>query len=229
MAKALGMTRGLCHLHDGLIGSPYHPILLWRARWQGLSCNAVFAQKIIKRLWNKFPTIVRPKNLHYLLWLPLHHGFPFFKATPCFFTLSIYTKILCEKLSMNVRKYLMPPMNIVVISMCMSECMSSKIFMTRVPLLVKNGLLTCLARLSRGFLKLQLFELQLATSLWPWQANLPYEKSLLTLRDAQSSTRSIVWEWYPLSSPHEVIHITNCSFLSSIFVCNFRRAFSFHM
>lgn len=80
MAEALEMTHGLCHLYDGLIGSLRHPVLLRHTRWRGLPCNAVFAQKIIKRLWNKFPTIVRPKNLHYLLRLPLHHIFPFIKA-----------------------------------------------------------------------------------------------------------------------------------------------------
>lgn len=90
-------------------------------------------------------------------------------ANTLFFALSIYTKILCEKLSMNVRKYLVPPMNIVFISLCTSECTSSKI-VVRVPLLVGNGLLTCLPTLSRGFLKLRLFELQLAASLWPWQS-----------------------------------------------------------
>ena len=59
--------------------------------------------------------------------------------------LSMYTQILHEKLSMKVKKYHAPPMDMVFIGSHTPECTSFKIFMVRIPPSVGNSRLICLS------------------------------------------------------------------------------------
>ena len=104
MAEALGMSHGPCHLHDGLIGSLCHHVLLWGGMWRSLltTCFNCLFTKVFHTL-----------NLSNILLLAL----------------STYTQILRDKSSMKVEKYLTSSMDMVFISLHTSESTSSKIFM----------------------------------------------------------------------------------------------------
>ena len=65
----------------GWLAPSYYFVAAYKVARFDVLCHV--CSKIMENILNVFPTVIHPKTLHYVLRLPLHHGFPFFE--PCYY------------------------------------------------------------------------------------------------------------------------------------------------